>query len=92
VIKSLKSKALSDFWETGKKSGFNPNFTGKIRRELDALEEAATVEELDVPGFGLHKLAGDRAGQWAMTVSRNWRITFRFEEGNAYDVNFEDYH
>jgi proteic killer suppression protein len=92
VIANFKSKALSDFWETGKARGFNPNYTGKVRLVLDALEEAEAVEALDVPGFGLHPLKGDRKGQWAIMVSRNWRVTFRFEEGNACDVEYEDYH
>jgi proteic killer suppression protein len=45
-----------------------------------------------LPGFGLHGLRGDRKGTWAVVVNKNWRITFRFEGGNAYDVDFEDYH
>ncbi len=92
MIANFKSKALSDFWETGQARGFNPNYTGKVRLVLDALEEAEAVEALDVPGFGLHPLKGDRKGQWAIMVSRNWRVTFRFEEGNACDVEYEDYH
>ena len=92
VIENFKSKALADFWENNKPRGINPNYAGKVRRELDALEEAQSIEELDVPGFGLHELTGDRKGQWSMIVSRNWRITFRFEEGSAFNVDFEDYH
>ncbi len=92
MIENFKNKALAEFWETGKPRGINPNFAGKIQRELDALEEAQSVEELDIPGFGLHRLTGDREGEWSMIVSRNWRITFRFEESCALDVDFEDYH
>lgn len=92
MIQNFKHKGLQRFWETGSIGGIHPNFAGKIRRELDALNEAETVSDLDVPGFGLHSLKGDRAGEWALTVSRNWRITFKFAEGNAYDVNYEDYH
>ena len=47
---------------------------------------------MDVQGFGLHRLSGDLKGFWSVTVSRNWRLVFRFEEGNAFDVDFLDYH
>jgi proteic killer suppression protein len=47
---------------------------------------------MDVPGFGFHAMTGDRKGYWSVVVSRNWRVTFRFEEGQAWDVDFVDYH
>ena len=57
-----------------------------------ALDTAITVEDMDVPDFRLHPLKGDKEGLWAIDVSKNWRITFEFEDGNAYVVNYEDYH
>ncbi|MHB8151188.1 MAG: type II toxin-antitoxin system RelE/ParE family toxin, partial [Desulfobulbia bacterium] len=54
--------------------------------------DATKVEELNIPGYGLHPLKGGRKGEWSMKVSGNWRITFRFEDGHAFDVNLEDYH
>lgn len=92
VIKGFKSKDLRSYWETGQPRGINPNFAGKVRRLLDVLDVTQDIESLPVTGTGLHQLKGDRQGQWAMTVSRNWRLTFRFEDGNAFDVDFEDYH
>jgi len=59
---------------------------------LDALDAAASPSDLDLPGFGFHSLTGDRRGEFAVTVSRNWRITFRWQDADAIAVNFEDYH
>lgn len=92
MIESFKSKDLRRYWETDQPRGINPNFANKVWLLLTELNFARDIESLDLPGFGLHALTGDRKGQWAMTVSRNWRITFYFEDGNAFDVDFEDYH
>ncbi len=59
---------------------------------LDRLNSAELVKDMNLPGYGLHKLTGDRKDAWSIMVSGNWRITFRFESGHAYDVNLEDYH
>jgi proteic killer suppression protein len=56
------------------------------------LDTAIRIEDMDLPGFRLHPLKGPRTGIWAISVSGNWRITFRFEDGNAHIVNYEDYH
>jgi proteic killer suppression protein len=56
------------------------------------LDTAAVIEDMDIPGFRLHPLKGTRKGQWAISVSGNWRITFEFRDGNVYVVNYEDYH
>lgn len=60
--------------------------------QLTALDTAATIEDMDIPGFHLHPLKGSRSGTWAIDVSGNWRLTFRFEDGHAYDLQYEDYH
>lgn len=60
--------------------------------QLAALDTAAGVEDMDIPGFRLHPLKGQRKGLWSIWVSGNWRLTFEFREGNAYIVNYEDYH
>jgi proteic killer suppression protein len=65
---------------------------GKIRRILARLDEASDVQYMALPGFQLHPLKGDLKGFWAVSVSGNWRIIFRFEKGNAYDVDLIDYH
>lgn len=59
---------------------------------LTALDTAVCVEDMDLPGFRLHPMKGDRKGLWAIDVNRNWRIVFAFKEGNAFVVDYEDYH
>ncbi|MYC85653.1 MAG: peptidase [Acidimicrobiia bacterium] len=59
---------------------------------LSDLDVAEKVTDLDLPTYQLHRLKGDLAGFWSVRVSRNWRIVFRFDEGDAYDVNLVDYH
>ncbi|GJM08363.1 MAG: hypothetical protein DHS20C11_06390 [Lysobacteraceae bacterium] len=56
------------------------------------LDSAYSIDDMDIPGYRLHRLTGDRQGIWTITVNANWRLTFRFEEGNAYLLNYEDYH
>jgi len=65
---------------------------GKIMRILARLDEAGNVQHMALPGFQLHPLRGDLRGFWAASVSGNWRIIFRFENGNAYDVDLVDYY
>ena len=64
----------------------------RIKAILARLHQAEVIEDLNVHSYRLHPLKGSRKGEWGVTVSANWRITFRFEEGDARDVNFEDYH
>ncbi len=60
--------------------------------QLTALDTATTIEDMDIPGFRLHSLKGKRSGVWAIDVSGNWRLTFRFEDGQVHDLDYEDYH
>ena len=92
MIKSFKHKGLRRFFETGSLAGVQANHANRLRMQLAALDTAQTIEDMDVPGFRLHPLKGDRAGVWSITVSGNWRVTFEFIEGHAYIVNYEDYH
>ena len=92
MIKSFKHKGLQKFYETGSTQGVQAAHAAKLRMQLAALDTACIVEDLDIPGYRLHQLKGDRKGIWSITVNRNWRITFEFDEGNAYIVNYEDYH
>jgi proteic killer suppression protein len=64
----------------------------KVRRVLDAIDAAESPRELMLPGFGMHPLKGDRKGTWAIVITKNWRITFKFEGIDVIDVNLEDYH
>jgi len=59
---------------------------------LAALETSAVISDMDISCFGLHRLKGELNGRWSVYVSGNWRVTFRFEAGHAYDLNYEDYH
>ena len=83
---------LRRFWERDDASRLNPAHVARIERLLDDLADASRPAEMDLPGLQLHQLTGNRRGTWAMRVSGNWRLTFRFEDGEAVDVNLEDYH
>lgn len=69
-----------------------PNHREKIKRILARLDNASQVQDMNLPGFELHQLTGDLAGLWAVKVSRNWRIVFRFENQHVRDVDLIDYH
>ena len=60
--------------------------------QLAALDSAQSIHDMDIPGYRLHQLTGDMRGIWSITVNANWRLTFEFEEGNVYILNYEDYH
>lgn len=92
MIKSFKHKGLRSFFETGSLAGIQASHAKRLRMQLAALDTAQTIEDMDVPGFRLHPLKGDRMGIWSITVSGNWRVTFEFIDGHAYIVNYEDYH
>jgi proteic killer suppression protein len=64
----------------------------RITRILDRLDTAIVINDMNIPGWDLHELKGDRKGVWSVAVRKNWKITFCFENEQAYDVNFEDYH
>lgn len=91
MIKSFKHKGLARFFEKGSKAGIKPQHAKILRAQLTFLHTAQSIEDMDVPGWSLHKLAGTRKNQWAITVNKNWRIVFEFEDGDACVVNYEDY-
>jgi toxin HigB-1 len=92
VIKSFIHKGLETFFHTGSKAGIQPVHAAKLRRLLAQLDQSAKAQDMNLPGWRLHPLAGDRAGQWSVWVTGNWRLTFRFDEGDAELVNYLDYH
>jgi len=92
MIKSFKHKGLRLFYQTGSMAGIQAAHENRLRMQLAALDTAVGVEDMDVPGFRLHPLKGQRKGLWSIWVSGSWRLTFEFREGNAYIVNYEDYH
>jgi proteic killer suppression protein len=72
--------------------GVNSQHVIRLRKILALLETAETLEDMDLPGLRLHPLKGNRKGTWAVKVSGNWRITFKIQNGDVFDVNYEDYH
>jgi len=92
MIKSFKHKGLKKYFETGKTSGIQPKHERKLRMQLAAIDTAQTIEDINLPGFKLHPLKGHRDGIWSITVNGNWRVTFEFINGNAFILNYEDYH
>ncbi len=92
MINSFLHKGLKRFYETGSKSGIQPQHARRLTMQLTALDTAATVEDMDIPGFKLQALEGRDRGRWSIWVNGNWRITFEFREGNAYVLDYEDYH
>jgi|TARA_R110000772_G_scaffold196986_2_gene307747 proteic killer suppression protein len=92
MIKSFKHKGLRRYYETGSTRGIQANHAKRLRMQLAALDTAVEIDDLDIPGYVLHPLKGNRKGIWAITVSGNWRLTFEFSDGNAYLLDYEDYH
>jgi len=92
MIKSIADTATRQFIETGK-SRFSGLDTMKAMARLTVLNTARSLDDISpLRSIGLHKLSGDRKGQWAMTINGPWRLCFRFENGDAYDVEIVDYH
>jgi proteic killer suppression protein len=92
VIKSFRHKGLKDFFATGSKRGITAEVATRVRIRLDVIDAAKTIADINLPGFRSHELKGQRAGTWSIWVSGNRRLTFKFIDGHAYDVELEDYH
>jgi proteic killer suppression protein len=92
MIKSFKHKGLERLFTKGSASGVQADYAGRITLMLDAIDAVEQVNQLDLPGFRLHRLKGDKRNLWSVRVSANWRITFEFENGDAYILDLEDYH
>jgi proteic killer suppression protein len=92
VIQSFKHRGLKRLYDDDDHRGLSSAQLDKIKCILARLDEATDVRNMALPGFGLHPLKGKLKGLWAVSVFGNWRIVFRFEKGNAYDVDLVDYH
>jgi proteic killer suppression protein len=92
MIKSFRHKGLEDFFYTGKKKGIKPEHAARLARILDRLNAASEIKDMNYPGSNLHKLAGDKKDQYAVKVSGNWRVFFEFVNGDAHNVDYNDYH
>ena len=92
MIKTFRHKGLELFFRTGSKAGIQPHHAGKLRILLTTLDSAKQPDDMNAPNWKLHALAGNLAEHYAVTVNGNWRLTFRFENGNAELVDYQDYH
>lgn len=92
MIRSFKHKGLGKFFESGTKSGIQPQHAERLRLILGTLNAAAQPDDMGLPGLKLHPLKGVRKDAWAVSVSENWRITFKFVGADADGVDYEDYH
>ena len=92
MIESFRHKGLDRYFTQGDKRGIPAQFSARIERLLDRLDASIQPEDMDLPGYKFHPLKGDRDGEYAVTVTGNWRITFCYNGQNATAVNFEDDH
>jgi len=92
MIRGFRHKGLKRLYEDGDRRGVNPQHAEKIETILGLLDVALGIEDLNLPTFRLHPLTGDLQGFWSVTVRANWRIIFRFENGEIFDVDLVDYH
>ncbi len=92
MIRTFKHRGLKRLYERGGQSHVSSELLHRIEDIIARLDVAVTPPDLDLPGYGLHQLKGKLKGYWALKVSGNWRIIFRFRDGDAFDINLVDYH
>lgn len=92
MLKSFRHKGVQAFFETGSKAGIRPHHAARLKRQLARLDLAKHADDMNVPGWKLHRLEGELAGHFSIWVSGNWRLTFAFEDGDAVLVDYQDYH
>ena len=92
MINTFKHRGLERFFKRSDYRGIPAQHSSRIERMLDRLDAAVRPDDMNLPGYRFHPLKGDRKGEFAVSVSGNWRMTFGFEGVNAIDVNLEDYH
>jgi proteic killer suppression protein len=92
MIRSIRHKGLRRLFEDDDARGLDPEHVKKLRNILARLDASSVVSDMDLPGFRLHLLQGDLKGYWAVTVRANWRVIFKFADGEASEVDYVDYH
>jgi proteic killer suppression protein len=92
MIRSFKHRGLKRLYDQDDRRGIRPDLADKVERILTALDSAVAPQALDIPGYRLHPLKGEWKGFWSVTVRANWRIVFRFEGTDAFDVELIDSH
>jgi len=92
MIGKFRHKGLKQLYERDIAKGVQAGHADRLRRILTNLDVAMQPADLDLPGYKLHPLKGQRKGEWSIWVSGNWRVTFRFDGADVTDVDYEDYH
>jgi proteic killer suppression protein len=92
MIRRIRHRGLKRLYEEDDRRGLNAQQVDRMRRVIAYLDRASEPQDLDLPGWRLHPLKGEFAGFWSVTVTANWRIVFRFQEGDVTDVDYVDYH
>ena len=92
MIRGFRHRGLRRLFEQGESKGIRPDHREKVENILAVLNRAKKPEDMNLPGFRLHRLTGDLRGFWSVTVRANWRVIFRFQQGDAFDVDLVDYH
>ncbi len=92
MIRSFAHRGLERFFRTGSLAKIQPAHASRLRLILGVLNSAVKPQDAGLPGLALHRLTGQRAGFWAVTVSGNWRVVFRFQDRDTFDVDYVDYH
>jgi proteic killer suppression protein len=92
VIRSFAHKGLREFFENGSNAGIRPEHKKRLRLVLGVLNAAVRVQDMTLPGLDLHRLKGRLSGFWSVSISGNWRVIFRFEDREALNVDYVDYH
>jgi len=92
MIRSFSHKGVEKYFRTGSKAGIQSPHASKLARQLARLDLAKAIADMNVPGWNLHRLKGKLTGHWAVSVSGNWRLFFEFFDGDALNVDYDDYH
>lgn len=92
MIRSFKHKGLKNLFLNGQLQGVSWEQVSKLRNRLAVIHAAQKISDIDMPGYRLHQLKGARDAVWSVSVSGNWRLTFEFIDGDAYVLDYEDYH
>ncbi len=92
MIRGFRHRGLRRLFEQGESKGIRADHREKVENILAVLNRARRPEDMALPGFRLNRLTGDLRGFWSVTVRANWRVIFRFENGDAYDLDYIDYH
>jgi len=92
MIKSFRHKGIKRFHDRGSTAGIHSTHAPKLARQLARLNLAKSPADMNVPGWKLHLLKGDLKDHWAVAVSGNWRLIFQLSNGNAFNIDYDDYH